>query len=175
MKTIFLGIALLYSVVGHTQFTKANLQASGLTCALCSNAINKALLKLSFVASVKPDIKNSSFEIFFKEGSEASIDELKNAVENAGFSVASLKITGNFANVPLQKDGYAKIGNQAFYFLNASGEPLKGEKTITIVGKKFMTASTFKKYSDKLTSASSSAGKSDNAADALHVYHAIVS
>ena len=67
MKTIFLGIALMYSVIAHPQFTKANLQASGLTCALCSNAINKALQKLSFVASVKPDIKNSSFDIVFKE------------------------------------------------------------------------------------------------------------
>lgn len=175
MKTIFLGIALVCSVVAHTQFTKANLQASGLTCALCSNAINKALQKLSFVASVKPDIKNSSFDIVFKEGNEVSIDELKNAVENAGFSVASLKITGNFENIPLQKDGYAKIGNQAFYFLNASGEPLRGEKTITIVGKNFMTANTFKKYSDKLRPASSSSGKFDNAANTLHVYHAIVS
>jgi copper chaperone CopZ len=154
-----------------SQFTEANLQASGLTCALCSNAINKALQKLPFVASVRPDIKNSSFDVVFKEGDEASIDELKNAVENAGFSVASLKITGNFDNIPLQKDGYTKIGNQAFYFLNASGGSLQGQKTLTIVEKSFMTTSSFKKYSDKIKPASSSAITGNK----LRVYHAIVS
>jgi copper chaperone CopZ len=173
MKTIFFLIALIYSVIAHSQFTKANLQASGLTCALCSKAVNNALQKLPFVASVKPDIKNSSFDIVFKENNEVSIDELKNAVENAGFSVANLKITGNFDNVRLQKNEYTKIGNQAFFFLNA-GEVLQGEKTLTIVEKSFMTANTFKKYSDKLKSGSPS-DIPGNAANKIRVYHAIVS
>ncbi len=87
----------------NAQFTKATLQATGLTCAMCSNAINKALQKVSFVESVKSDIKNSAFDIVFKQSTEVNIDALKDAVEDAGFSVGSLKLTGNFSEVKLKK------------------------------------------------------------------------
>ena len=71
------------------QFTSANLQATGLTCALCSNAINKSLLELPFVDTVKSEIKTSSFSISFKDNSQVSIDAIRKAVEDAGFSVAN--------------------------------------------------------------------------------------
>jgi len=173
MKKATMVLIVFFTLHVSAQFWKANLQASGLTCALCSKAINKALQNLPFVASVKPDIKNSSFDIVFKEGDEVNIDDLKNAVEDAGFSVASLKITGNFENIRLQKNEYTKIGNQGFYFLNA-GDVLRGEKTFTIVEKGFMTSNTFKKYSDKLKAGSPSSGIPDNA-NKIRVYHAIVS
>ena len=107
--------------------------------------------------------------------SEVNIDDLKNAVEDAGFSVAGLKITGNFENIRLQKNEYTKIGNQAFYFLNANSDVLQGEKTFTIVEKSFMTAGTFKKYSEKLKAGSPSPGIPGNDRNKTRVYHAIVS
>jgi len=174
MKAFLFGLAIISSVIAHSQFTKANLQASGLTCALCSNAVNKALQKLSFVASVKPDIKNSSFDISFKENSDINIDDLKNAVEDAGFSVASLKLTGNFDNVKLIKNDYTKIGDHTFYFLNANNEILQGEKTLTIVEKSFMTASTFKKYSAALKTLPGQSAKAEDAGNKLRVYHAVI-
>ena len=86
---------LLVVICSQAQFTKASLQATGLTCAMCSNAINKALLRVPFVESVKSDIKNSAFSIVFKTGQEVEIDALRKAVEDAGFSVGNLKMTGN--------------------------------------------------------------------------------
>jgi hypothetical protein len=52
---------------------------------------------------------------------------------------------------------------------------LQGEKTFTIVEKSFMTANTFKKYSNKLKSGSPSSGIPDNTANKIRFYHAIVS
>src|SRR5690242_10466487 len=88
-------LAALFAVSVNAQFTKAKLQATGLTCAMCSNAINKSLQKVSFIESVKADIKNSAFEIAFKQGAEIDIDAIKDAVEDAGFSIGKLQLTGN--------------------------------------------------------------------------------
>ena len=138
------GLLILHS---NAQFTKATLQATGLTCAMCSNAINKALQKVSFVESVKADIKNSSFNIAFKQNADVSIDALKNAVEDAGFSVGSLKMTGNFSNLEVAQDEHIKIGKENFHFLDVTNQTLDGEKTITVVDKNFVTAKQFKKIS----------------------------
>src|SRR5687767_9110383 len=117
----------------HAQFSKATLQATGLTCAMCSNAINQALKKVPFVENVKSDIKNSAFNIQFKENSLVKIDALKEAVEDAGFSVGNLKITGSFNNIPIDKDEHVTIGNDNFHFLQTSGKKLDGEQTIMVV------------------------------------------
>lgn len=86
MKKIVMLVMISLAVFSsQAQFTKANLQATGLTCAMCSNAINKALMEVPFVESVKSDIKNSAFNIVFKQGQEVKIDELRKAVEDAGF------------------------------------------------------------------------------------------
>ncbi|NDF99832.1 MAG: copper chaperone, partial [Chitinophagia bacterium] len=45
---------------GFAQFSQAKLQATGLTCALCSKAIHQALEKLPFVQKVSAQIKESA-------------------------------------------------------------------------------------------------------------------
>lgn len=144
-KIVLILVAALFVIQTNAQFTKATLQATGLTCAMCSNAINKALQKVSFVESVKSDIKNSSFNIVFKQNAEVNIDALKDAVEDAGFSVGSLKMTGNFTDVKIAADEHVKIGKENFHFLDVTDQTLNGEKTITVVDKNFVTAKQFKK------------------------------
>ena len=131
----------------HAQFSKADLQATGLTCAMCNNAINKALLKLPYISTVHSDIRNSSFHIVFKEGQEADIDGIKKAVEDAGFSVGNLKLTGNFNELKVGKDAHVKVGNEVFHFLDTPDQVLNGEKTIQVVDKGFLTAKQYKKFS----------------------------
>jgi copper chaperone CopZ len=146
-KLLLILVMALAAFSSHAQFETANLQANGLTCAMCSNAINKALQKVPFVESVKPDIKNSSFGIVFKKDAEVDIDALKDAVEDAGFSIGSLKLTVNFHEVKIADDQHVKIGNDNFHFLNVKSQVLNGEQTIAIVDKNFVTEKQFKKYS----------------------------
>jgi len=150
MKKLVLFISIVFLAArGEAQFSKASLQASGLTCAMCSNAINKALQVLPFVAEVNPDIKNSIFNITFKNSDEFSIDALQAAVEDAGFSVAKLQLTGQFNNVNVKNDQHIKISDQVFHFVDIKDQQLSGEKTITMVDKNFVTGKDFKKYSNK--------------------------
>lgn len=147
MKTTLIVLLTVFTLVSNAQLNKASLQASGLTCAMCSNAINKALQKVSFVAGVKSDIKNSSFNIDFKDNAEVNIDDLKEAVEDAGFSVAKLNVTGNFDNVVVKNDQHVIIDGSIFHFLKVNEQVLKGERTLIVVDKNFLNPKEFKKYS----------------------------
>lgn len=143
----------------QAQFSKASLQATGLTCAMCSNAINKALQKLPFVESVKSDIKNSSFSIVFRPQSSVNLDAMKDAVEAAGFFVGGLQVTGTFNQQKTGPDGLLKIGNSWFCFLRGAGINLNGEMTLTLKDRSFQTAKSFKKFSSTVKVPSLSTGK----------------
>ena len=76
MKKFLLAIAFFCSVNVFAQISTVNLQASGLTCSMCSNSINKALKSVDYVADVKANIKNSTFEISFKPNAKVDLDLL---------------------------------------------------------------------------------------------------
>ena len=172
MKRAFLVIMVfVLALQSKAQFTKASLQATGLTCAMCSNAINKALQKVSFVESVRSDIKNSAFNIVFKQNANVDIDVLKDAVEDAGFAVGRLKLTGTFNEVKIAKDEQVQIGDKQFCFLNANTQTLNGEATITIVDKNFVTAKEFKKIS---SSTKMNCQQSGNASANTRLYHVTI-
>jgi len=147
MKNICIAIMLLYALSASAQVKTATLQASGLTCSMCSNAIYKALQKISFVQDVQSDIKNSSYNITFKEGSNVDIDALKKAVTGAGFSVAKLSVTAHFDNVKIENDAHIQLDGKTFHFMDITPQTLNGDKTITVIDKNFVTSKAYKKYS----------------------------
>jgi copper chaperone CopZ len=169
-KLLIISTMVLLAMQSNAQFTKATLQATGLTCAMCSNAINKALQKVDFVESVKSDIKNSAFAIVFKPNAEVNIEALKDAVEGAGFSIGSLKVTGNFEKVKVAADQYVKIGQENFHFLNVPGDQiLNGETTIILLDKNFVTAKELKKYAGVTKMSNLQTGKTVNGERIYHV------
>ncbi len=145
MKNIFFAVAMLVAFTTNAQVTKVTLQASGLTCSMCSNSINKALKTLSFAQGVSSDIKTSSFEIKIKPGSKVSFDEIKNKVEGAGFFVANMKASVNFANDKVADNEHVVIDGLTLHFLNTKTQTLNGEKSVQILDKGFVSAKTFKK------------------------------
>jgi copper chaperone CopZ len=146
MKNIFVIIALLLSSSLFAQVKQADLQASGLTCSMCSKAIYKALVALPFVKEVKPDIQTSTYAITFKEGIQPNFDAIGKAVVDAGFSVAKLKATINFNEASVQNDAHIKVGDETFHFLHVDKQTLYGDVTVSLVDKNFVTAKEFKKY-----------------------------
>ena len=147
MKNIFLLAAILYSVAANSQVTKVNLQASGLTCSMCSNAINKALRSLDFVDKVDANIKTSTFEITFKQGKNVDFERLKNKVEGAGFSVAAFTATMHFNNIKVKSSEPVVVGDKKLQFVNVKEQTLNGPKTIKVIDKGFVSAKEYKKNS----------------------------
>ena len=145
MKNIILIIALLFSVGAHAQITKVTLQASGLTCSMCSNAINKSLKSIEFVDKVEANIKSSSFDISFKPGAKVDYDRLKKKVQDAGFFVAKLEANINFDNVAIANDSHIELDGITYHFIGTKDQTLNGNKTIRILDKGFVPAKEYKK------------------------------
>lgn len=171
---------LFTAINANAQFKSASLQASGLTCAMCTKAIDNALRELPYVANVKPDIKNSSFTIIFREGMNLDIDGLQKAVEDAGFSVSKLKLTGTFSHVGIKNDEHVEIGGKAFHFLNVKDQVLDGEKVLTVVDKNFLSPKEFKKYSSSTNMSCLQTGKAGDCctkagvAAGTRIYHVTI-
>jgi copper chaperone CopZ len=128
------------------QVQKVSLQASGLTCSMCSKAVLTALQEVPFVEAVKVNIKKQEYDISFKSDQKVDFDALTKAVEDAGFSVAAFVVTAS-VNETIEKDAHIRIGSQYFHFLNASGQNLNGSTVFTIVDKAYTTAKKYKQYS----------------------------
>ena len=181
MKTILLAcLIVFFGLPSNAQVKKASLQASGLTCSMCSKAVLNALQDVSFVEKVQVDIKNQTYHLSFKENDDTDLDALAKAVEDAGFSVASLKITGNFSGVNVEKDKHLQLDGKNFHFVNSNTQVLNGEKTFTIVDKYFLSSKEYKKYSAATKMECIKTGKAGEccAKEGIHseerVYHVII-
>ena len=181
MKKILFGLLMVIGLTANAQFSKGSLQASGLTCSMCSKAVKNALEKVSFIEKVMVDIKNQQYNLTFKDGAAVDFDALGKAVEDAGFSVASLKVTALVKNLQVQKDDHIRIGEKNFHFLNAKGQPLNGDVTFALVDKSFVSAKEFKKYASMTKMECVQTGrmakccaKESAPAEAERIYHAII-
>lgn len=170
MRKIVMIILLALSIETlHAQVSKATLTASGLTCSMCSKAIYSALLKVKTIESVKANIKESSYSILFKKDAVVSFDEIKKAVEDAGFFVAKLQATVNFQNTQVKNDAHVNVDGLSLHFLNVPEQTLNGEKVITIVDKNYLSDKEYKKYSQYTTMKCFTTGTDDNGQRMYHV------
>ncbi len=180
MKNFFITAAMLLWLHTGAQVTKVIIQASGLTCSMCSNSINKSLRTLDMVEKVEPNIKNSTFEISFKPGSNVDFDKLKKKVEDAGFSVAAFNTVIHFNKVDVANDGHVIINGMVLHFLNTKGQVLDGDKTIRILDKGFVSSKEFKanaKYTLMdcyKTGAAANCCAKDGIAAGARIYHATI-
>jgi copper chaperone CopZ len=153
MKTIFLFIGIALSMATKAQVTTVSLQASGLTCSMCSNAINKALKTLDFVDEVNGDIKTYTFEVSFKANSKVDFDKIKMKVEKAGFSVSGFVATIHFNNIQVENNQPVTIGDKTFVFINVKGQSLHGVKQVKVLDKGFVSPKEYKTYAFSASSA----------------------
>ena len=146
MKTILLILTTIFTLSLHAQeVTKVTIQASGLTCSMCSNSINKALKTVDFVAKVVPNIQTSSFEITFKQGSTVDFDRLKKKVEDAGFFVSKFIAVVDFKNIQVKANQPIAVGEKTFQFVNIKDGELNGEKPVRILNKGFVSTKEYRK------------------------------
>jgi copper chaperone CopZ len=150
MKQFLILLLFALSIKANAQINSVSLQASGLTCSMCSRSIFKALKTLDFVDKVDANIKNSTFDITFKPGSKVNFDMLKKKVEDAGFFVANFKASVHFDKVTIANDNHVVIDGTVFHFLHVKDQVLEGDKTIRLLDKGFVSSKEYKK-NNKLT------------------------
>lgn len=149
MKTIkFFSIFLILFIanrVSAQQISSADLQVTGLTCSMCSQATEKSLRSLDFISSITPDLNKNLFVITFKKGKAINLDLIKKKVEDAGFSVGGLLATFNFNGVKVDENGQAIANGNVYRFVNAKSKTLNGAIKANVIDKNFISASAFKK------------------------------
>ena|ERR1700743_866856 len=156
MKTLKIFIVLLITTISaKAQFTKAELQVSGLTCSMCSKATEKSLRTLEFIGDIKVDLNRNVFLITFKKDAPVNLDQISKKVQNAGFSVNNLKATFNFDNVKIANNTFNYAGD-TYHLVNTGDKILSGPVAVTVVDKGFAPAAVYKKYSNNTSDKSES-------------------
>ncbi|WP_316790256.1 heavy-metal-associated domain-containing protein [Pedobacter frigoris] len=175
MKTIqYLSIFFILFIsvnASAQQISTAELQVTGLTCSMCSQATEKALRTLDFVEGVKPDLNKNIFVLDFKENKGVNIDQIKKKVQDAGFSVGNLTAVFNFNNVKIDDNGQTVIGANVYKFLNAKNKTLNGPVKASVVDKDFISGSSFKKKAAQYKMDTYAAGAGTVNGKKTRIYH----
>jgi copper chaperone CopZ len=142
MKNIVLIMLVAFSLNAKAQqMIKAEIVATGLTCSMCSNAINKQLKSIAEVDSVAIDLNKNLFIVYLKNDNKLSPNDLKNKVEKAGFFVGSFVAYLNINNVAIADN--TQLDN--FVFIDSKAQTVNGIVKVKLLNKGFVTAKDFKK------------------------------
>lgn len=136
---LFAAVIMLLSTNTNAQILKAEIRATGLTCSMCSNAINKQLKTIPEVVNVQTDLNTNTFTVTLSKGNTLTPKVFKEKVEKAGFFIGSLVLTTNAETI--KKGAYVLVNNS----LNNSAEV-----QIQILDKGYVTEKEFKKLSKSL-------------------------
>ncbi len=132
-------MVLMFSMQSNAQIIKAEIRATGLTCSMCSNAINKQLKSMAEVANVETDLNTNTFTVTLKEGNSLTPKVFKEKVEKAGFFIGSLIIT--LKTEIIKQEGYIEVNKAS---------TSNAEVQIQILDKGYVTEKEFKKLSKSL-------------------------
>lgn len=149
---ILLGI--LIAMNSNAQISKAEIVATGLTCSMCSNAINKQLKSLSEVDSVSIDLNTNTFVVYLKKEANVSPRVLKEKVEKAGFFVGSMIVTIDFENADIAENSKIEKEGMSLVIVDTKSKVLNGETKAKIMDKGYVTQKEFKKISKSLSNIS---------------------
>ena len=141
------------------QISKAEVQVNGLTCSMCSRATETSLKSLGFIENITPDLNRNVFVLTFKADQQVDIDQIKDKVEDAGFSVGDLSATINFKETVVDENGLAVLNGTAFQFSNIKNKTLNGPVTARVIDKDFIPSASFKQNAAELKSATYLSGK----------------
>jgi copper chaperone CopZ len=131
--------------IATAQIEKAEIIATGLTCSMCSNAINKQLKSLSQVDSVQTDLNTNTFTVYLKKDNDVKPRLLKESVEKAGFFVGSMVVTMPFDNVKVDDNQLITKGDATLVFVDTKSKTLSGSTKVKVLDKGFVTQKEYKR------------------------------
>ncbi len=143
MKKIIFPIAFLIVglITNAQQITKVEIMATGLTCSMCSNAINKQLKTIVDVEKVEIDLNKNLFVVTLKTNNKLTPKTFRDKVEKAGFFIGSMVLSVNFANQNIEDN--KRIDN--YIFIDTKTQTLNGLTKVKVLDKGYVTAKEYKK------------------------------
>lgn len=138
---------LVSGIAAKAQFSEVQVQASGLTCAMCAKSIFKNLGTLPFVDKVDTDLNSSTFVLVVKPSAAVDPDLIRKKVEDAGFAIAGLTLKGKFDALTVGDDGHFNYGGQTFHIVSTNDKKINSDASLMLVDKSFLSEKDYKKYS----------------------------
>ena len=138
-------VALLSINISLAQMSKVEIVATGLTCSMCSNAINKQLKKLPEVDKVDIDLNSNTFTVTLKKNNNITPRILKESVQKAGFFVGLMLVYIDFDNQKIIDNSKVKNNNLNLIFIDTNAKILNGLTKLKILDKGYLVTKEFKK------------------------------
>lgn len=152
--TFLVAVITLITVTANAQISKAAISATGLTCSMCSNAINKQLKTIPNVQNVEVDLNTNTFIVTMNDDNSITPLTFKQKVEDAGFFIGQLELT--MTSETAKKQPYIIVEN---------GAVKDGNLKFKVLDEGYVTAKEFKKLSKSYKNLSSYINKKGS------VYH----
>ena len=152
-------LVMLFSIANsYSQITKAEIIATGLTCSMCSNAINKQLKAMPEVEKVMIDLNNNTFMVNFKKNAVVTPQLLKTNIEKTGFFVGSMIVTMEVDNAQKNNEGF-KNESGTYILVDAKENSVKENVRLKVINSGFVTKKEYKQSAKTL--AKYAVGKED--------------
>ncbi|MES2240415.1 MAG: heavy metal-associated domain-containing protein [Bacteroidota bacterium] len=140
---------MLFSIMNsYSQITKAEIIATGLTCSMCSNAINKQLKTLPEVEKVLIDLNSNTFMVFLKKNTAITPTTLRKNIEKSGFFVGSMVLTMEVDNIQKNTSGFKNASGT--YILVDSKDPANESIRLKVLNSGFVTKKEYKQLAKML-------------------------
>lgn len=132
---------ILFTLQANAQINKVEIVATGLTCSMCSNAINKQLLSLPDVNKVDIDLNKNQFTVTLKANNNYTPKTFKDKIEDAGFFVGSMIISMQVASQTVVDN--TQIGS--YIYIDTKPTNVNGSTKAKVLNKGYVTQAQYKK------------------------------
>jgi len=148
----FIALVMLLGITSsYAQISKVEIMATGLTCSMCSNAINKQLKAMPEVEKVMIDLNNNTFVVNLKNNSLVTPQMLKSNIEKTGFFVGSMILTMDANNAELKDNSSFKNASGTYVFVNPDEKATNEKLRLKVLNNGFVTKKEYKKSAKLLS------------------------
>lgn len=102
------------------------------------------------------NLDNTNGILTFYKDKTISIEQIAQAVFDAGFSVRFLKASINFSGAKISNNDCYELDNNFYQFIEVPDKTLEGSTTVSFIGKKFQPLSEARKWKNKMKKSCSS-------------------
>jgi copper chaperone CopZ len=156
-----LGLFCFFPVVSNAQFVSATLGINGLTCSMCSFAVQSELERLPFVEQATLNLNTNVAEVLFKTDQKVNIREVVDAVYKAGFSVGYTEAVFIFDQQTVSDQFIFSYEGFNYQFLKPAQEVLNGKTTLKFLDKKFLRKKAYTFWAPFIKNSSQGKTKAD--------------
>lgn len=132
------GLFCFFPVVSNAQFVSATLGINGLTCSMCSFAVQAELERLPFVEKATLDLNTNVAQVLFKTDQKVDMRQVVDAVYKAGFSVGYTEADFIFNQQTVSDQFIFSYDGFNYQFLKPAQRILNGKTTLKFLDKKFL-------------------------------------